>query len=212
MKTKIASLLIAMFAMPAIHASEPEIAEIIDMARKRRDNQLRLPDPGDWRSSGIVFERLIVSLGEKLSEWDETEIEKLDPEQLEDRIKLIAADFVTRSEAYDKIYDKYVRHPTEEELQKMREEAIARIKARGDEIRPIQPGGPQSLLKDPQFPAPLAVEEEHLIEKFQFPLEYFWMAPHKEPVMGRYRDTLVRALDDLKEENGGLPDIRDLLE
>ena len=209
MKTKIAFILIAMFAMPALHASEPEVAEIIDMARKQRDNMLT----GYRGLNGIKFEGLIKSLGEKLSEWDEAEIEKLDSEKLEDRIKLIALDFVTHSEAYDKIYDKYVRHPTQEELWEMLEEYRSSLAEAGITPPDLPPEGTiLGPIRDRQFPAPLAVEEEHLIEKFQFPLEYFWMAPHKEPVMGRYRDTLVRALDDLKEENGGLPDIRDLLE
>ena len=208
MKTKIASLLIALFAMPALHASEPEVAEIIDMARKQRDNMLTA-----YRGlNGVKFEGLISSLGEKLSEWDEAEIEKLDPEKIEDRVKLIALDFVTHSEAYDKIYDKYVRHPTQEELWEMLEEYRASLAEAGITPPDLPPEGTVlGPAKTRQFPAPI-VEEEHLIEKFQFPLEYFWMAPQKERTMARFRSTLARALDELKEENGGLPDIRDLLE
>lgn len=205
MKAKIHLILIALFSMSSSNAAEPEVAEIIDMARKQRDNLL-----SNYQGlNGLEFERLMNTLGEKVARRDEAAIERLDPQNLEDRIELIALDFVRRSEAYTEIYDKYVRHPTEEELKRIMEERIAKYSLQGvDGRKPPVP----TKLKDPTFPAPVAVDAEHQNEEHRYCLEYFWMAPQKGKTMKGHRGTLARALDELKEENGGLPDIRDLLE
>lgn len=209
MKAKIHLILIALFSMSSSHAAEPEVAEVIDMARKERDNLLMPFDGFNRSSSGIEFERLMNTLGEKVSRRDGAAIERLDPQKLEDRIELIALDFVRRSEAYTEIYDKYVRHPTEEELKRIMEERIAKYSLQGvDGRKPPVP----TKLKDPTFPAPVAVDAEHQNEEHRNCLEYFWMAPQKGKTMKGHRGTLARALDELKEENGGLPDIRDLLD
>lgn len=212
MKAKIHLILIALFSMSSSHAAEPEVAEIIDMARKERDNLLMPFDGFNRSSSGIEFERLMNTLGEKVSRRDGAAIERLDPQKLEDRIELIALDFVRRSEAYTEIYDKYVRHPTEEEFQRMKEEAITQLRAQGVVIPSAPSEGVQPKRKDPTFPAPVAVDAEHQNEEHRNCLEYFWMAPQKGKTMKGHRGTLARALDELKEENGGLPDIRDLLD
>jgi hypothetical protein len=219
MKTKIHLILITLISMSSIHAGEPEVAEIVDMARKERDNLLMPFDGFNRSSSGIEFERLMNTLGEKVSRRDEAAIERLDPQKLEDRIELIALDFVRRSEAYTEIYDKYVRHPTEEEFQRMKEEYqrkheefLNRFREQGVALPQARPLGDGVALKDPTFPAPIAVDEEHLNEEHRYCLEYFWMAPQKGKTMKNHRGTLARALDQLKEENGDQPDIRDLLE
>lgn len=208
MKSNIHLILIALFSMSSSNAAEPEVAEIIDMARKQRDNLL-----SNYQGlNGIEFERLMNTLGEKVARRDEAAIQRLDPKKLEDRIELIALDFVRRSETYSEIYDKYVRHPTEEEFQRMKEEAITQLRAQGVVIPPAPSEGVQPKRKDPTFPAPVAVDAEHQNEEYRYCLEYFWMAPQKGKTMKGHRGTLARALDELKEENGGLPDIRDLLE
>lgn len=212
MKTKIHLILIALFSMSSSHAAEPEVAEIVDMAVKNRDNLLMPHDGIEPRSSGIEFERLMNSLGEKVSRRDKGAIERLDPRKLEDRIELIALDFVQSKEVYSEIYDKYVRHPTEEEYQKLKEEFIAQLREQGVVIPPAPPGGVRPTLKDPTFPAPIAVDEEHLNEEHRYCFEYFWMAPQKGKTMKNHRGTLARALDQLKGENGEQPDIRDLLD
>lgn len=208
MTMKIRLILIALLTMSSIHAAEPEVAEIINMARKQRDNLL-----SNYQGlNGIEFDRLMGSLGEKVSRRDEAAIERLDPQKIEDRIELIALDFVRRRETYSAIYDKYVRHPTEEEFQRMKDEAIAQLREQGVVIPPDPSEGVRPTLKDPTFPAPIAVDEEHLNEEHRYCLEYFWMAPQKGKTMKGHRGTLARALDELKEENGGLPDVRDLLD
>jgi hypothetical protein len=211
MKTRI-HVVVFSFLMSLSSAAELDVAEIVDMAVKNRDNLLMPHDGIELRSSGIEFERLMSSLGEKVSRRDKGAIERLDPRKLEDRIELIALDFVQNREVYSEIYDKYVRHPTEEEYQKLKEEFITQIREQGVVIPPDPPGGVRPTLIDPTFPAPIAVDEVHLNEEHRYCLEYFWMAPQKGKTMKNHRGTLARALDQLKEENGDQPDIRDLLE
>ncbi len=219
MKTKIYLILIALISMASSNAAEPEVSEIIDMAKKERDNLLMPFDGFNRSSSGIEFERLINKLGEKVARRDEAAIERLDPKKLEDRIELIALDFVKRSEIYTEIYDKYVRVPTEEEFQRMKEEYLKkheefldRFRKQGIDIPSAKPIGNGVGLKDPTFPAPAMIDGKYLNEEHQYCLEFFWMAPQKAKTMKGHRGTLARALDELKENNGGLPDIRDLFE
>ena len=215
MNTIVYLTMIALIAISSSHAAEPEVAKIIDMAQKQRDNLL-----SNYQGlNGIEFERLMNTLGEKVARRDETAIQRLDPGRLEDRIELIALDFVKNSETYTEIYDKYVRLPTEEEFQRMKEdyqkeheEFLERFRKQGVALPQAQQLGDGVVLKDPTFPAPAMIDEKYLDEEHQYRLEFFWMAPQKAKTMKGHRGTLARALDELKENNGGLPDIRDFFE
>lgn len=193
-------ILLISYPLAICHAAEHEITEIIVLMKKHHRRELA---DGNWREHGKRFEELMKSTGEKVSKRSIKEIEKLDPHVFSDRIELIALHLASEPKLFAEIYKTYVRHPSEEELEKRRQEFLLSDKESGivrsnkyktkgkGIIRPVALG---------MF-SPYPVAPEHLKTKYRYCLEYFWVAPHYERSLRRYRGTLDAALDDIKQSS-----------
>jgi hypothetical protein len=185
----------------------PTYRGALQVAQKERDNLL---SDENWMEQGSEFEESFLALGESVNKKSQEFIDNLNPDVVEDRIQLIALDFFVSREKYLEVFNHYVRHPTKAEIEEMKKEFEAKFGPL--ELPKVSEGQSNIVVANPGFPAPDSVEEKHLKPEYQYCFEFFWMAPKKGKTMKGYRGTLSRALDQLKEENGDQPDIRDLLE
>ncbi|MBK1833008.1 hypothetical protein [Roseibacillus ishigakijimensis] len=188
-------------------ASDALVKDVMDYVQEVESG---VTSEANWKEQGKKFEEFMLSLGAEIEGQGEEVIEELDPAEAGDRIRLIALDFLRNKESYVEIYDEYVRHPTEAEIEKKREDFIAKHGGPSSDD-PFGGVGSNVVKADPTFPAPSQIGEKHLKENYQYCFEYFWLAPRKEETMKGYRETLANALDLLKDANGDQPDIRDLL-
>jgi hypothetical protein len=190
-------------------ADDRQVSEITDLIFK---NQKSFLSGEPLVDKSRRFDELMEDIGEE--EFKRNESGRLNPAVYQDRIRLIALYRFQHNDLFEEIYKTYVRHPTDAEIEKMRQAFIAKNPETEEDKkfqREINPSGARLVRVDPRFPAPDSIQEAHLAPKYRFCFEYFWMAPVHEATMKRFENAMDRALDHFKNETGDA-DIRELIQ
>lgn len=171
----------------------------------------------DTKKLAQKFEQLMDVIGKETAAYSKKRLAELKPGRFEDRIRLIALARVQHPDVFEEIFKIYVKHPSQEEVEKMRAAFMQSYTGNGnmseDEVKKVKEGlaklnREHTPPSTPWLPPP--VEDKHLKEQFRYYFEYFWMTP---PVMQAYRNYdghMDYALDKIKEKAGEV-DLRDLI-
>ncbi|WP_395753832.1 hypothetical protein [Prosthecobacter sp.] len=186
-------------------AAESPLGEIISLILSNQKNSTSFED-------GERFELLMHQLGTADAKLSAAELQRLNPSLLEDRIRLIALHRVQHRDLFDGIYQTYVRHPSEAEIARRRQEHL-----RLHPGTPADGGGDSSKIQNPfgvvdsTILAPAQVAPPHLAPAYRYCHEYYLIAPRHEPTLKHYDTTLASALDHLKKQLKEV-DVRILIE